>query len=54
MHRVEVIGLGDMGSGPAKNLIASGFEAGRTRYPDGDNRVVTRVIEDLVGVELHR
>ena len=30
------------------------FHAGRTRYPDGDNWVATRVIEDIVGAELHR
>ncbi len=30
------------------------FHAGRTRYPDGDNWVCTRVIEDIVGAELHR
>ncbi|WP_299047278.1 NAD(P)-dependent oxidoreductase [uncultured Tateyamaria sp.] len=30
------------------------FHAGRTRYPDGDNWACTRVIEDIVGAELHR
>ncbi|MEM8631188.1 MAG: NAD(P)-dependent oxidoreductase [Pseudomonadota bacterium] len=30
------------------------FNAGRTKYPDGDNWVCTRVIEDIVGAELHR
>ena len=30
------------------------FHAGRTKYPNGDNRVCTRVIEDIVGAELHR
>jgi len=30
------------------------FHAGRTRYPDGDNWVATRVIEEIVGAELHR
>ncbi|MEM8654724.1 MAG: NAD(P)-dependent oxidoreductase [Pseudomonadota bacterium] len=30
------------------------FHAGRTRYPDGDNWTCTRVIEDIVGAELHR
>ncbi|MYA89981.1 MAG: NAD(P)-dependent oxidoreductase [Boseongicola sp. SB0662_bin_57] len=30
------------------------FHAGRTRYPDGDNWVCTRVMEDIVGAELHR
>ena len=30
------------------------FHAGRTRYPGGDNWVCTRVIEEIVGAELHR
>ena len=30
------------------------FHAGRTKYPDGDNWVCTRVIEEIVGAELHR
>ena len=30
------------------------FHAGRTRYPDGDNWTCTRVIEDIIGAELHR
>ncbi len=30
------------------------FHAGKTRYPGGDNWVVTRVLEDIVGAELHR
>lgn len=30
------------------------FHAGRTKYPDGDNWACTRVIEDIVGAELHR
>jgi len=30
------------------------FHAGKTKHPEGDNWVVTRVIEDIVGVELHR
>ena len=30
------------------------FHAGRTKYPRGDNWVCTRVIEDIVGAELHR
>ena len=30
------------------------FTAGRTKYPGGDNWVCTRVIEDIVGAELHR
>ena len=30
------------------------FHAGKTKYPNGDNWVVTRVLEDIVGAELHR
>ena len=30
------------------------FRAGKTRYPDGDNWAVTRVLEDIVGSELTR
>ncbi|MEQ8356234.1 MAG: NAD(P)-dependent oxidoreductase [Kiloniellaceae bacterium] len=30
------------------------FQAGKTRYPDGDNWVVTRVIEEIVGAGLKR
>lgn len=30
------------------------FQAGITKHPDGDNWVVTRIIEDIVGAELHR
>jgi len=30
------------------------FHAGKSKYPDGDNWVCTRVIEDIIGAELHR
>jgi len=30
------------------------FHAGKTKFPDGDNWAVTKVIEEIVGVELHR
>ena len=30
------------------------FHAGRTKFPNGDNWACTRVIEDIVGAELHR
>ena len=30
------------------------FQAGRTRHPDGDNQVVARVSEEIVGVELKK
>lgn len=30
------------------------FHAGKTRYPEGDNWIVTKTIEEIVGAELHR
>ena len=30
------------------------FHAGKSRYPQGDNWVCTRVIEEIIGAELHR
>ncbi len=30
------------------------FHAGKTKYPNGDNWVCTRVVEDIIGAELHR
>jgi 3-hydroxyisobutyrate dehydrogenase/putative dehydrogenase len=30
------------------------FHAGRSKYPNGDNWVCTRVIEDIIDAELHR
>ena len=30
------------------------FHAGKTKYPNGDNWIVTKVIEEIVGAELHR
>lgn len=30
------------------------FQAGITRYPEGDNWIVTKLVEDIVGAELHR
>ncbi|OED42039.1 dehydrogenase [Chromatiales bacterium (ex Bugula neritina AB1)] len=30
------------------------FQAGKTKYPNGDNWVCTRVLEEIVGAELHR
>ncbi|MDB2324362.1 NAD(P)-dependent oxidoreductase [Alphaproteobacteria bacterium] len=43
--------------GVPMNMAASAmqlFHAGKSKYPDGDNWVVTRVIEDIVGAQLHR
>lgn len=30
------------------------FHAGKSKYPNGDNWVCTKVIEDIIGAELHR
>jgi len=30
------------------------FHAGRSKFPNGDNWVSTRIIEDIIGAELHR
>lgn len=30
------------------------FHAGKSKFPNGDNWVCTRVIEDIIGAELHR
>lgn len=30
------------------------FQAGKTRHPNGDNWIVTRIVEDIVGAELTR
>ena len=30
------------------------FHAGKTKYPEGDNWVCTRVMEEILGAELHR
>jgi 3-hydroxyisobutyrate dehydrogenase-like beta-hydroxyacid dehydrogenase len=30
------------------------FAAGRSRYPDGDNWICTRLLEEIAGAELHR
>ncbi len=30
------------------------FHAGKTKYPNGDNWAVTRVIEEIIGAQLHR
>lgn len=30
------------------------FHAGKSKYPNGDNWACTRVIEDIIGAELHR
>ena len=30
------------------------FHQGKTRYPHGDNWICTRIMEEIVGAELHR
>ena len=30
------------------------FQAGKTKHPEGDNWIVTRVLEEIVGAELRR
>jgi putative dehydrogenase len=30
------------------------FHQGKTKYPHGDNWICTRIMEDIVGAELHR
>ena len=30
------------------------FTAGRAKYPNGDNWIITRLLEEIVGAELHR
>lgn len=50
MHLGETLGV-PMHTAAAAMQI---FHAGRTKYPTGDNWVCTRVIEEIVGAELHR
>ena len=30
------------------------FHAGKTKFPHGDNWIVAKVLEEIVGAELHR
>lgn len=58
MHKDLTIsmGLGEELGVPLHSAAAAMqiFHAGRTKYPNGDNWVCTRVLEDIVGAELHR
>ena len=58
MHKDLTIsmGLGESLGVPLHTAAAAMqiFHAGRTRYPNGDNWVCTRVVEEIVGAELHR
>lgn len=50
MGLAEELGVPLYGASAAMQL----FHAGKSRYPEGDNWVCTRVIEEIVGAELHR
>ncbi|MEO0915603.1 MAG: NAD(P)-dependent oxidoreductase [Pseudomonadota bacterium] len=58
MHKDLTIsmGLGEALGVPLHTAAAAMqlFHAGKTKYPNGDNWVCTRVIEEIVGAELHR
>ena len=58
MHKDLTIsmGLGEALGVPLHTAAAAMqiFHAGRTKYPDGDNWVCTKVIEEIIGAELHR
>ena len=58
MHKDLTIsmGLGEELGVPLHTAAAAMqiFHAGRTKFPDGDNWVCTRVLEEIVGAELHR
>ena len=30
------------------------FEAAKTKFPEGDNWIITKLLEEIVGAELHR
>ncbi len=58
MHKDLTIsmGLGEQLGVPLHTAAAAMqiFHAGKTKYPNGDNWVCTRVIEEIIGAELHR
>ncbi len=58
MHKDLTIsmGLGEELGVPLHTAAAAMqiFHAGKTKYPNGDNWACTRVIEEIVGAELHR
>ena len=58
MHKDLTIsmGLGEELGVPLHTAAAAMqiFHAGRTKYPDGDNWICTRVMEEIIGAELHR
>lgn len=58
MHKDLTIsmGLGEQLGVPLHTAAAAMqiFHAGKAKHPDGDNWVCVRVIEDIIGAELHR
>ncbi|MEM9811793.1 MAG: NAD(P)-dependent oxidoreductase [Pseudomonadota bacterium] len=58
MHKDLTIsmGLGEELSVPLHTAAAAMqiFHAGKAKYPSGDNWVCTRVIDEIIGAELHR
>ena len=50
MQMARDLGVPMFTAGTAAQL----FQAGKTKYPEGDNWVVTRALEDIVGEELNR
>lgn len=50
------LGLGEELAVPLNSAAAAMqlFHAGKAKYPNGDNWVCTRVLEEIVGAELHR
>jgi 3-hydroxyisobutyrate dehydrogenase/putative dehydrogenase len=58
MHKDLTIsmGLGEELGVPLHTAAAAMqiFHAGRSKYPDGDNWVCTKVMEEIIGAELHR
>ena len=58
MHKDLTIPL-DMAEDLGVPLFMAGtamqiFHQGKTKYPEGDNWVCTRIMEDIIGAELHR
>ena len=58
MHKDLTIAL-DLGENLGVPLHTSStamqlFQAGKTKFPDGDNWAVVKVIEEIIGAELHR
>ncbi|MCY4308091.1 MAG: NAD(P)-dependent oxidoreductase [Rhodobacteraceae bacterium] len=50
MHFAEALGVPMHSAATSYEL----FKAGKARFPDGDNWVVTCLIEEITGAELHR